>query len=355
MVIPFPAYRPTSWELQLPNYRVITNNWRATEAPEILGSLPEDARLRLRYENITDAEALELLLLWRATAGGHYPLNALPAFVASGINDAAMAGRILDIAPLSWVVAEMPRQRSVKAGRSAVDIELKTELRFVPVIPTPAATCPIYAEREDTRCGPSPVIPGGPGGPGGDSLEYSFCSFPPFDVRLEYTVSVNDIRVRCDPSDPRPDPSGGFGTFQGSVNTRGQSFFAATRQLVGENAGSAMPPSGPIDDFWGPYINSIGEIAGPAGFKCGEFGYYNRNASIFANDQRCSPGSGFTRIVAWGSNFGMEFSIDYTGSFHGTRIDRIILREDVPGLGLTGEDVISRAAIGLPDYSSVFS
>lgn len=161
MVIPFPAYRPTSWELQLPNYRVITNNWRATEAPEILGSLPEDARLRLRYENITDQQALELLLLWRATAGGYYPLDPLPAEVAAGINDAALANRIRSIAPLSWVVADPPRQESIKNLRSGLDIELKSELRFVPSIAIPTVTCPVYAARQYAGCaGAPPALPG---------------------------------------------------------------------------------------------------------------------------------------------------------------------------------------------------
>lgn len=152
MTIPFPAYRPTSWELQLPNYRVITNSWRATEWPEILGSLPEDARLRLRYENIPDAEALELLLAWRAAAGGFYALDALPEEVAAGIDDVALANRILDVEPLSWVMAGPPRQESVKNLRSTVDIELKTELRFSPSIEIPTITCPVYAPRTIVGC-----------------------------------------------------------------------------------------------------------------------------------------------------------------------------------------------------------
>jgi hypothetical protein len=155
MVIPFPPYRPTSFELRLPGCPVITNNWRATEWPEILGNIAEGASLRLSYRNITDAEALELLLLWRATAGGRYPLNPLPAEVAAGINDAALADRILNIAPLVWVPAGPPSQESVKRIRSGLEIELVSELRFSPVIALPSVTCPAWA----FGGGPPPIPP----------------------------------------------------------------------------------------------------------------------------------------------------------------------------------------------------
>lgn len=144
MVIAFPAYRPSSWELQIPNYPVIANNWRSTELPEILGSLPEDSRLRLTYRNVSSAEALQLLLSWRASAGGFYPLSPLPAEIAAGIDNAAIAGQILNVGPLVWVVAESPTKESIKNQRFTVNIELKTELRATSASPIlPVAPCPI--------------------------------------------------------------------------------------------------------------------------------------------------------------------------------------------------------------------
>jgi hypothetical protein len=130
MSIPFPAYAPSRWELTLPGYRVIDNSWRSTHAPEILGSLPEGATLSLSYQNVGSVEALQLLLPWRASGGGQLPLDPLPAEVAAGIDDAAFAARLLDIAPLSWVVAKEPSKDPVKNGRFNVDVELVSELRF---------------------------------------------------------------------------------------------------------------------------------------------------------------------------------------------------------------------------------
>jgi hypothetical protein len=135
MSIPFPAYAPSRWELTLPGYRVIDNSWRSTHAPEILGSLPEGATLSLSYQNVGSVEALQLLLPWRASGGGQLPLDPLPAEVAAGIDDAAFAARLLDIAPLSWVVAKEPSKDPVKNGRFNVDVELVSELRFSIVDP----------------------------------------------------------------------------------------------------------------------------------------------------------------------------------------------------------------------------
>ena len=145
-MISFPPYRPSSFELQLPGWPVIANNWRATELSEILGSLPEGASLRLSYRNIINTEALELLLLWRSTAGGRYPLNPLPAEVAAGVTSTALAARILSIQPLAWAVARPPQQTSVKNTRSDVDIELISELQLASPATSLNVACPQFVE-----------------------------------------------------------------------------------------------------------------------------------------------------------------------------------------------------------------
>jgi hypothetical protein len=136
-VIEYPPYRPSDVSLRLPSQPVIPNFWRSTEAPEITGSIPEGAELRLTYRNIPDSEALELLLSWRATAGGAFPFPTLPAQVAAGVENAAMARRITTPTPLVWALAEPPRQSWAKAGRSTVEVFLKTELRFRLVLSGP--------------------------------------------------------------------------------------------------------------------------------------------------------------------------------------------------------------------------
>lgn len=189
MAVPFPALRPTRWELQLPGYPVISGSWRSTEYPEILGSIPEGAALRLSYENILDDDALGLVLLWRATAGGRFELDPLPVEVAAGIDDTALADRILNVAPLSWVVASEPRQDSVKAGRSSVEIELVSELRLVLSITPPGISCPSYAARTLVGC------VGGAGGvgnaPGYDRADWLGGPPPPPPEGLLFQVEHN--------------------------------------------------------------------------------------------------------------------------------------------------------------------
>jgi hypothetical protein len=120
-----PAYTPSSWELELPGYPVITGTWRSSAFPEILGSLPSDSRWRLRFENVTSEQALELLLPWRATGGGQWPLTSLPDELAGGVDDANFRKRLTGT---TWTIAEKPRQEPVKNGRFNIAIVLVYEL-----------------------------------------------------------------------------------------------------------------------------------------------------------------------------------------------------------------------------------
>ena len=120
-----PAYTPSSWELELPGYPVITGTWRSSAFPEILGGLPSDSRWRLRFENVTSEQALELLLPWRATGGGQWPLTSLPEELAGGVDDVNFRKRLTGT---TWTIAEKPRQEPVKNGRFNIAIVLVYEL-----------------------------------------------------------------------------------------------------------------------------------------------------------------------------------------------------------------------------------
>lgn len=120
-----PAITPTTWELRLPDYPVITGAWRSSAFPEILGSLPSGAEWGLRFENVSDAQALALLLPWRATAGGLWPLTALPAELAGGVNNDDFRKRLTGT---TWTIAREPKKESVKNGRFNVTIDLVHEL-----------------------------------------------------------------------------------------------------------------------------------------------------------------------------------------------------------------------------------
>lgn len=125
--VTLPAITPTTWELKLPDYPVISNSWRSASFPELLGSLPSDSEWSLRFENVTAAEALALMLPWRATGGGQWPLTALPEQLAGGVDDAVFRRRLM---ATTWTMARPPQKESVKKGRFNVTIELVYELAF---------------------------------------------------------------------------------------------------------------------------------------------------------------------------------------------------------------------------------
>lgn len=130
MTITLPAYTPSSWELRLPDYPIITNTWRSSSFPEILGNLPNGAEWRLKFENMDDAEALALLLPWRATGGGQWPLATLPAALAGGVDNVNFAKRLTGT---PWAIAREPQKESVKKGRFNIAIDLVYELTFTSV------------------------------------------------------------------------------------------------------------------------------------------------------------------------------------------------------------------------------
>ena len=127
MTFTLPAYTPTSWELTLPGYPVITANFRSASYPDILGSLPSESRWKLTYENMTDTEAFALLLPWKASGCGMWPLGQLPAETAGGVDNEDFRKRLVGIA---WAIEKEPVMSSVKNGRFTVAIDLIHELTF---------------------------------------------------------------------------------------------------------------------------------------------------------------------------------------------------------------------------------
>jgi hypothetical protein len=120
-----PAYTPGDWELTLPGYPVITSSFRSASYPDILGSLPSGSKWRLTYKNMTNAEALALLLPWKGTGCGIWPLASLPAEVAGGVDDEDFRKRLIGT---TWAIESEPVMQSVKNGRFTVAINLIHEL-----------------------------------------------------------------------------------------------------------------------------------------------------------------------------------------------------------------------------------
>ena len=140
MALTLPAYTPTSWQLTLPGYPVIVNGFRSTAYPDILGSLPSDSRWKLTFENMTSAEALALLLPWRASGGGVWPLAPLPAELAGGVNDTNFRKRLICT---TWKIEKEPVKESVKNGRFNLTVELVHELAFDSIYRTDCESIPV--------------------------------------------------------------------------------------------------------------------------------------------------------------------------------------------------------------------
>jgi|688.fasta_scaffold85454_3 hypothetical protein len=154
MTFSLPAYVPTRWELRLPDYPIITNSWRSSAFPEILGSLPNGAEWRLEFDNRTNAEALALLLPWRATGGGQWPLDFMPFELAFGCDSADFRKRLTGT---TWSIASEPRKESVKNGRFNVKIDLVYELTFVSTYGPTRPIAPV-APSSGLRLGVQPAI-----------------------------------------------------------------------------------------------------------------------------------------------------------------------------------------------------
>lgn len=163
MTITLPALTPADWTLTLPGYPVITANFRSASYPEILGSLPSDSRWKLIFRNMNDSETLALLLPWRATGCGMWPLATLPAALAGGVNNSDFRKRLTGAA---WTIEKEPLQEPVKKGRSNVTIELIQELAFELnpfAVQPPTSSPPMYSfTNTPLPSGNLPTLAGGP-------------------------------------------------------------------------------------------------------------------------------------------------------------------------------------------------
>lgn len=141
-----PAYTPARWELVLPDYPVITSSFRSVSFPEVLGSLPSDSRWKLYFDNMSSEQALALLLPWRATGMGMWPLTTLPDALAGGVDSIEFRKRLTGT---TWTIEKEPSMDSVKNNRFNIVIELIYELTF----------SSIYGPRRpDSALGTNPVL-----------------------------------------------------------------------------------------------------------------------------------------------------------------------------------------------------
>lgn len=124
MTIIFPAIAPTTRSFDAAQYAELNPQYVGTISyPRLLASKPGKAKLSLSYENIADAQAASIIAVYMNTLSGYLPV-ALPPEVVAGIDDEALAQRIQTGLHMDWYFDSPPKQNSVKAGISTVQVEL---------------------------------------------------------------------------------------------------------------------------------------------------------------------------------------------------------------------------------------
>jgi hypothetical protein len=124
MTINFPAIRPTSRNYEAPQFSQLLPQYVGVISyPRLLGSQPGKARLTLGFENIPDADAALIIASYLNSLTGFFPV-ALPTEIVAGIDDTQLATKIQTGEHLDWYFDGPPRQSSVKAGISTVQVVL---------------------------------------------------------------------------------------------------------------------------------------------------------------------------------------------------------------------------------------
>jgi hypothetical protein len=200
----------------------------------------------------------------------------------------------------------------------------------------------VYAE---TRC-PDPSSPTGYGEPiasapvgpialpaGG--VSYNFYDYGNFTVEIIYSVSTGPLTTtQC--FEPFLSSTQGS-SYTATAYITGKSFFMVTKNI----------DLGLADNNPAAWLSGNGSPG--TGAQCGQSGTYNRNALLIANAGTESAPS-YAAVGLWGANIGMVPDYSYSGS-HSTSIVSIKLNENVPGLGVIGDNISELATYSALPYS----
>lgn len=128
MTVHFPGLRPTTRSYEPPEFAQLQPEYVGSIAyPRLLASKPSKAKLSLTYENIEDSDAAKIMAAFMNSLTGFLPI-ALPVEITSGIEDNTLATQIKTGAHLDWYFDGPPRQSSVIAGISTVQVELSGDI-----------------------------------------------------------------------------------------------------------------------------------------------------------------------------------------------------------------------------------
>lgn len=129
MAAQFPRIKPAERSFRLGQYPV--KSYRALSGATVkraFGNRPYGYELELSFNNITDANTIELISHYESTSGG-FDRFTLPDTLFAGM-DITLKAKIQAPSQIKWEYAGPPEVRSIISGRSAVRVTLAGEIDY---------------------------------------------------------------------------------------------------------------------------------------------------------------------------------------------------------------------------------
>lgn len=156
---------------------------------------------------------------------------------------------------------------------------------------------------------------------------YDFSVYGDFNAKIYYNIRRRGTIVDCLPPVDKRFEDEVFDSFvQGTANAYGSIFSTATAD--------ATAPPGPPELLSSTIQYTI---------QCGVTGGYTLSINGLLSVFKTTSLPDLPDIISlWGSNVDPTLSEVFYSLFHSTAIEKIELLEDVPGLGITGDDITNK-------------
>lgn len=130
----YPAYRPSEAVYTFGNFSAsLRSHVDIVQYPDLRASVPVGATLDLRYDNVDDNVADEILACCNQCLSGFLPMRLQPQMLR-GIRNKNLINAIVFPLGVEWHFAEIPNSEQVSLGISTVpSVRLITKLNHLPV------------------------------------------------------------------------------------------------------------------------------------------------------------------------------------------------------------------------------
>jgi hypothetical protein len=314
MSIIFPSFIPSQREFTLGVHA--TNAYRSLSgavSKRSFGNKPYSYKLSLEFTNVTDDITFGIFDHYEATFGG-FSRFSLPLSLFNGISD-PLVSRMRSPSNILWEYEAPPVVQSVHTGISTVSVSLIGELDVDAL--TGSGLQIVTAE---------PV--------------YSYESFGNILVTITFEFNQTGVRRRCDNNEIVFEFDVGVLSITGQYS--GARFSVATQRFS-----PSLAPIGllPASIKWIKTCDAVdpGGANGP---------FLSMNGVFIQETIGVGGSPDETNISGlWGGNSGTFNDSSYEFN-HYTKITQIVLRSNVPGLGVIGDDITAKGLEHLYDPST---